>query len=163
MKIIALGSNLPSSFGTPRDNVIQAVEILTANGFNITARAALYETAPVPVSDQPWFVNTVISVNFIGAAESALAACLAAENQMGRIRTVANAARVIDIDLIIWDDVVQGHVPHLPHPRLHERAFVLFPLCDLLPDWQHPHLQQTAKALRDHLPPGGIRKAQEQW
>lgn len=159
MKLIALGSNLSA----PVQNIRAAVENLSARGFTILARALLYVTAPVPKSDQPDFINTVLHVGFSGTASDAMLQCLAVETDMGRVRKNQNEARVIDIDIIAWDKTVSSGTPHLPHPRMHERAFVIWPLCDIAPDWQHPILPKTAAELKTALPDSGIRLSEEQW
>ncbi|HCM84099.1 MAG TPA: 2-amino-4-hydroxy-6-hydroxymethyldihydropteridine diphosphokinase [Alphaproteobacteria bacterium] len=163
MKLVALGSNLPSSLGSPAENVRKAVKLLAANDFKIIARGDLYETAPVPVSDQPNFINTVIQIDFSGTPERALEICLNVEREMGRVRGQRNEARIIDIDLIAWDNKVMSGNLILPHPRLHERAFVLYPLCDIAPEWVHPLMQRNAAELKVALPPAGIEEAIEQW
>ena len=80
----------------------------------------------------------------------------AVEAEFGRARAVPNAARVLDLDLLAYDDLVSqpGAWPLLPHPRMAERAFVLLPLADLAPDWRHPVLGRTARELAEALPPG---------
>jgi len=163
MKLVALGSNLPSVEGGPAENIRAAVQKLSQQGFEIIARAPLYATAPVPKSDQPDFINTVIQVEFTGMPEAALQHCLNIETVMGRIRIEKNAARVMDLDIIAWDDVVQSSLPQLPHPHMHERAFVIYPLCDIAPEWQHPILSKTTAELKAVLPDSGIRLSAEQW
>lgn len=111
-------------------------------------RSRWFRTAPVPVSDQPWFVNGVIGVS-TGLEPSDLLSLLhAVEADFGRTRMVRNEARILDLDLIAYDDLVTDGAtpPALPHPRMHERAFVLLPLSDIAPDWRHP---VTGTALPD--------------
>lgn len=164
MKLVALGSNLPSPHGSPADNVRLAAKLLEIYDFKIVARGDLYETAPVPVSDQPDFINTVIQVDFSGTPEQAIATCLNVEREMGRVRGTKNEARVIDIDIIAWNNLVRSDSDlTLPHPRMHERAFVLYPLCDIAPEWVHPLQQLRAVELKMGLPPSGIHEAAEQW
>lgn len=163
MKLIALGSNLPSRFGSPADNIRMAARLLEAYDFKIIAHGDLYETVPVPASDQPNFINTVVQVESGGSAEQALATCLNIEREMGRTRGEKNEARIIDMDVIAWDNQVQRGELTLPHPRMHERAFVLYPLCDIAPEWVHPIQQRRAVEIKMELPPAGIREAGEQW
>jgi len=163
MKLIALGSNLSSLAGTPAENICLAAKKLSEYDFEVIAWAPLYATAPVPKSDQPDFINTVIQVEFSGIPEAALEICHRIERDMGRIRHIKNEARVIDLDIIAWNDVVQLGPPELPHPHLHERAFVIYPLCDIAPEWAHPTLNKTAEELKRSLPDYGIQLSQEQW
>jgi len=139
--IIALGANLPSEFGPPRAALGAALERLAGAGLTILQRSPWYESAPVPVSDQPWYINGVCTVETALDPSQLLDLLLNAEAEMGRRRTVANAARFIDMDLIAYGDRVRRApepAPELPHPRMHTRAFVVLPLADLLPGWRHP-------------------------
>ena len=94
----------------------------------------------MPVSDQPWFVNGVIAVETLLSPEELLGLLNEVEAEFGRTRKIRNEARILDLDLIAYDDrIMTGpEGPILPHPRAHERAFVLLPLADIDPDWRHP-------------------------
>ena len=95
--------------------------------------------APVPISDQPWYLNAVAEATTELDAASTLAALHRIERRFGRIRAERNAARVLDLDLLDFAGMVSDASDLvLPHPRLHERAFVLLPLGELCPDWVHP-------------------------
>ena len=163
MKFIALGSNLPSVWGNPADNIRVAAEKLSAAGIQSIACAPLYITTPVPKSDQPDFVNTVMQIEFSGTPEQALQICHQVEREMGRVRQTKNEPRIIDLDILAWDAAVQSGLPELPHPRLHERAFVIWPLFDLVPTWRHPVLQKTAAELKQALPGSEIKLSTAQW
>ena len=155
MIYIAIGSNLPSAaYGLPVANCRVAIARLQEAGFTLLARSPFYETAPVPYSDQPWYVNCVVGVATELTPNAALVACLAVEESMGRVRNVRNAARIVDIDVLIWHEFSQNE-PDLviPHPRLHLRAFVLMPLADIAPDWRHPSLGAGIADLIAQLPP----------
>ena len=138
-----------------------AVAQLPAIGVAIVARSPWYLSEPVPASDQPWFVNGVVEIATELPPPELLARLLALEAQFGRERGARDAARTLDLDLLDYDgwecptpDLV------LPHPRLHERRFVLAPLCDIVPDWRHPRLGLSAAELFAGLPPGQpIRRA----
>ncbi len=161
MILIGVGANLPSAAGSPRQTCEAALAHLGRLGVVVAARSPWYETAPVPVSDQPWFVNGVARVETALSPAGLLAALHLTEAAFGRLRTLANAARTLDLDLLAYRDVVRTDVaPLLPHPRLHERAFVLFPLRDLAPAWRHPVLGETAENLAARLPEQGIRRAE---
>jgi 2-amino-4-hydroxy-6-hydroxymethyldihydropteridine diphosphokinase len=138
---IALGSNLFSdAYGSPEDICVAAIEALEQRGISITERSRWFRTAPVPVSDQPWFVNGVIVVETLLPPEELLGLLHEVEAEFGRTRKIRNEARILDLDLIAYhDQVMTGpERPILPHPRAHERAFVLLPLADIDPDWRHP-------------------------
>lgn len=161
MILVALGANLPSRFGPPRATLEAALARLEAVGLRVAARSPWYLTAPVPVSDQPDYVNGVAVVETERDAVATLAALHAVEAEFGRVRTVANAPRAIDLDLIAYHDIVRDAAPILPHPRMHLRAFVLYPLADVAPGWVHPVSGETVAELIAALPPGqGIRKAE---
>jgi len=138
---IALGSNLFSdAYGSPEDICVAAIKALEQRGISITARSRWFRTAPVPVSDQPWFVNGVIAVETLLPPSELLNLLHDVEAEFGRTRKVRNEARILDLDLIAYDDLIMtgSDGPILPHPRAHERAFVLLPLADVDPDWRHP-------------------------
>ncbi len=141
MIFIAFGSNLPGDYDSPRALLLDALRVLGARpDIHVLKISSFYKTAPVPVSDQPWFYNGVVSVETVLSPRDLLSVLHEVEQQFGRTRSVRNAARVLDLDVIAYHDLVleeDGLV--LPHPRLHERGFVLFPLRDVAPeDWKHP-------------------------
>ena len=157
--LVALGSNLPDAGGRSSLDLCRwAVQRLAQDpALTLEATSDWYRTAPVPVSGQPDFINGV--VRLAGAIDPAalLARLHAIEAEAGRVRSVPNAARVLDLDLLAAGDrIVASPGFILPHPRLPERAFVLYPLCDVAPGWRHPVLGRTARELRDALPPRGI-------
>lgn len=137
---LGLGANLPSAFGTPVETLEQAVAAIAAKGVVIRARSPWYESAPVPrAADQPWYVNGVIEVATDLDPAALLALLQQVEQEFGRVRSVPNAPRTLDLDIVAYGDrVVTEGAPLLPHPRMHERAFVLLPLRDLAPGWRHP-------------------------
>jgi 2-amino-4-hydroxy-6-hydroxymethyldihydropteridine diphosphokinase len=155
MIIIGLGANLPSpDFGSPQATLTAALAALDATGIRVLSRSRWYESEPLPKSDQPWFVNAVASVETTLAPEKLLTVLLETEQKFGRRRSVANAARAIDLDLLIYDDIItedpSGLV--LPHPRLQDRAFVLLPLREIAPGWRHPVLGRSIEDLIRDLP-----------
>ncbi len=157
MLLIGLGGNLPSSAGAPVATFAAALARLEAAGVTVVARSPWYESAPVPASDQPWFVNGVVQVaTQLGPAEL-LALLHQIEADFGRLRHAPNAARTLDLDLLAYDELIQkDHAPILPHPRLHERAFVLLPLADIAPAWRHPVAGVTPAAMIDGLDRGQL-------
>src|SRR3569623_2449638 len=98
---VGLGANLPSpEYGTPRATLEAAMRALEAHGLVIVARSPLYESEPVPVSDQPWYLNTVVEVATDLDAPATLAVLHSVENAFGRVRAVRSEARVLDLDLL---------------------------------------------------------------
>lgn len=154
MILIGVGANLPGSEGSPRATCEAALACLGAFGAPVVARSPWYETAPIPDSDQPWFVNAVARVSTCLSPEGLLLALHRVEALFGRARSVPNAARTVDLDLLAYHDLIRSEAsPLLPHPRLHERAFVLFPLQDLVPGWRHPVSGRSVADMARDLPP----------
>lgn len=137
---LGLGANLPSRHGSPRATLEAAVAAIAAAGITIKGRSGWYESAPVPrADDQPWYVNGVVEVATDLDPADLLAVLQGIERDFGRVRSVPNAPRSLDLDIVAYGDrVVDEGAPLLPHPRMEGRAFVLLPLRDLAPDWRHP-------------------------
>lgn len=159
--LVAIGSNLPDASGRSSLELSQwAVQRLAEHpAMTLEATSDWYRTAPVPVSDQPDFINGVIRLSGNIDPAALLALLHAIEAEAGRSRSLPNAARVLDLDLLAaGDTVVDTPGLILPHRRLPDRAFVLYPLCDVAPDWRHPVLGRTALELRDTLLPQRIER-----
>ena len=153
---IGLGANLDHPrFGPPRQALEAALEELGRRGVAVRRVSPWYRTAPVPASDQPWYVNAVAEVATDLSADRLLALLHEVEDTFGRVRTVPNAPRMIDLDLLDFrGETGPGGAGRaiLPHPRLEGRAFVVRPLADLAPDWRHPRTGASIRALLAALP-----------
>lgn len=148
---IGLGSNL----ATPRRQLARALEALAALAdTRVVAVSSFYRTAPVGLEGQPDFVNAVAAVDTGLAPRALLAALLTIEQEHGRVRTLRNGPRTLDLDLLAYGEL-QLNEPGLavPHPRMHERAFVLVPLAEIAPDFVLPG-HGIAAALARVLVPG---------
>jgi 2-amino-4-hydroxy-6-hydroxymethyldihydropteridine diphosphokinase len=152
---VALGSNLED----PQQQVLRALaELDRLPETRVTAKSALYRTAPVGYDNQPDFINAVAEVSTTLEPLALLRTLLALETVHGRERPFPNAPRVIDLDLLLYDDL-ELHDPELtlPHPRLHERGFVLFPLADIAPELHVPG-KGTVRDLLQALPDQGVAR-----
>jgi 2-amino-4-hydroxy-6-hydroxymethyldihydropteridine diphosphokinase len=143
MIFIGMGANLPSSHGGPVETIRQALRLLEVGGDRILRQSRWYESAPVPISDQPWYVNAVAEIGSTRDAAGLLSRLHEVENSLGRVRGELNAARQIDLDLLDYNGLRSDGWPILPHPRMDRRTFVLRPLADLAPDWRHPKTDRT--------------------
>lgn len=154
MILIALGSNLPSRYGVPHATILAAFEQLQAIGIQILATSSIWLTAPVPASSQPDYANAVTVVKTSLQPDALLALLHAVEADFGRVRECErNAARILDLDILAYNDVrVEGDDMQIPHPRMHMRGFVLFPLQEVAPDWHHPVLGLSISSMIAGLP-----------
>lgn len=155
MIYIALGANLPSQFGAPAQTLSRAVEVLVARGVKVIQRSSVWLTAPVPFDpDVPDYHNAVIAVETDLSADDLLGLMLDIEAEFGRVRSYKNAPRLLDLDLIAYHDEVMkdGERLIVPHPRMHERSFVISPLQELSDKWTHPILGQNISVLIQKLP-----------
>lgn len=133
---IGLGSNLEQ----PQQQVSAAMSALgELPDTRLLARSSLYHSAPVGYADQPDFINAVALIETALAPQALLQGLLALEQQFGRVRTFLNAPRTLDLDILLYDDLVIADTNLVvPHPRMHERAFVLLPLAELAAGLQIP-------------------------
>jgi 2-amino-4-hydroxy-6-hydroxymethyldihydropteridine diphosphokinase len=147
---LSLGSNL----GNREANLRTAIEKLKEIG-NPVAVSAFYETEPVEVQSQPWFLNCAVKLDTEKMPRQLIAAILALEQEMGRQRKQQKGPRTIDIDILLFGSSVI-EIPSLtvPHPKMQERRFVLEPLAEIAPDARHPVFKRTIRELRDALPAG---------
>jgi 2-amino-4-hydroxy-6-hydroxymethyldihydropteridine diphosphokinase len=153
MILVALGANLPGRFAAPADTIRAAFAALDAAPCRVLARSRLYESPPWPQpSAQPWYVNAVARIETALDPEALLAHLHALERAFGRTRGPRNESRTLDLDLLDCAGIVRDTAPILPHPRLATRAFVLFPLRDVAPEWRHPGDGRDLAGLIDALP-----------
>lgn len=133
---VALGANLDD----PEATVRAAIDALaTLPQARLVARSSLYRTAPVGLAGQPDFINAVVALDCTLDPDALLNTLFAIERRFGRIRAEKNGPRTLDLDLLLYDDLVRdtAHL-HLPHPRLHLRAFVVAPLAEIAPQCRIP-------------------------
>jgi 2-amino-4-hydroxy-6-hydroxymethyldihydropteridine diphosphokinase len=150
---LGLGSNL----GDRAANLLRALKALRDAGMNLTAISSIYETGPVDNLDQPDFLNMAVAISApLIEPFSLLRLCLDVEARLGRERGAPKGARVIDIDLLIFDgavidDVRDGVALTLPHPRLSLRRFALAPLAEIAPELCHPISGKTIQRILNDL------------
>lgn len=154
---IALGSNMPFE-GVPAVRVLaRAVSALQAAGLKPRALSGIWESAAWPPSQQPDYYNAVAAIDPAGLSPQALYDVLRQiELQFGRERREQWAARTLDLDIVAIEGRRAGTFGAitLPHPRMHERAFVLAPMDEVAPDWRHPETGLSPSEMLDLLPPG---------
>ena len=166
---LGLGANLPYGGLEPSETLNSAVDALTVSGLKDVVVSGFYLTKPVPFTDQPDFVNCVLRASTVLDPGDLLSVCQSVESKFGRVRDTRWHARTLDIDVLSHGDTIlpgkagwhnlmeagrDGTIFTdlvLPHPRLHERAFVLKPLNDICPHWQHPVMGKTAEELMSAL------------
>lgn len=142
---VAIGGNLGDALAT----VLRAMDDLaTLSGTRVIARSSLYRSAPVDATG-PDFINAVVAIDTALAPHELLAGLQRLEQAAGRERPYRNAPRTLDLDLLLYDDaVIDTPTLSVPHPRMHQRAFVLAPLLEVDPDIEIPHRGRAA----DYLP-----------
>lgn len=138
MILIALGANLPGPAGQPARALDHALGELDGKGVKIRRVSSFYETPAWPNPADPVFVNAVAVVETALQPVELLALLHGVETALGRLRSVPNAPRTLDLDLLDYDGRVMAGAVVLPHPRIAERSFVLVPLAEIAPDWHHP-------------------------
>ena len=157
MILIGLGANLATKkFGPPRAALGAALQEIEKGGMRIKRRSSWYQTGPVPISKQSWYVNGVAELETYLSPLDIICAFLELEKCFGRVRTVPNAPRILDLDLLTYNNlIIKGATPKdltIPHPRLHGRSFVILPLLEIAPDWSDPLTGRSIGDIANHLP-----------
>jgi len=155
MAIVYLG--IGSNIGNRQENCREAVRMLAGNGLAVVRQSSLVETEPWGVADQSRFINMAVEVETDATPEQLLFILKKIEKNMGRTNSNRWGPRVIDLDILFYDDLIlDTGCLTIPHPLLHERDFVLIPLAQIAPKKIHPRLNRTVhelySALSDHPP-----------
>ena len=153
--MVALGSNLPGAYSSLEALLEAALGRLEAAGLKVAARSSWWRSAAWPDPDGPEYRNGVVLVDVDAGPERVLAKLLDVEAEFNRSRGERNAPRTLDLDLIAHGRrIVDSPGLTLPHPRAHERLFVMGPLAEIAPGWRHPRLGRTAAELAAHATVG---------
>ncbi|MBI5634227.1 MAG: 2-amino-4-hydroxy-6-hydroxymethyldihydropteridine diphosphokinase [Nitrospirae bacterium] len=142
---IGIGSNL----GNRQENCLEAIRLLEQHGLSVVKRSSMIETAPWGVTDQPYFINLAIEAETDLSPEELLLLLKSIEDAMGREKTAHWGPRVIDLDILFYDNrIIDSADLKIPHPHLHERDFVLIPLLEIAPEKSHPVLKMKIRELK---------------
>jgi 2-amino-4-hydroxy-6-hydroxymethyldihydropteridine diphosphokinase len=143
MILLSLGSNLPSNFGDSKNTILKCYEFFNNNDIKILKKSSFYETFAIPNKSDPKFVNSVISVETKFSAEELIKYILKVEEKFDRKREQINAPRTCDIDIVDFNSEIinifnKNISLEVPHPRLEQRSFVLYPIREIDKNWKSP-------------------------
>ncbi len=158
---IGLGANVAGPAGPPKATLEAALARLEAAGIKIVRRSRFYRSPAWPDPRDPEFTNAVVEIETRLEPRALMRLLHKIEAELGRARTTPNAPRAIDLDLLDYEGTVEAppEGPVLPHPRLHQRAFVLLPLAEIAPEWRHPVSRRRIAELVAALPPSAGAEA----
>ena len=156
MIVLALGSNLDSSFGDRFENINQALSFLKSNKIKILLKSSFYETPSYPNDKDPKFINIVIGISTILKPSELASLLISVEEKLERIRNYKNQPRTCDIDIIDYNGQIFNFKYknldfNVPHISLAYRNFVLIPLKEILPEWKHPKTKEPIDLIIDKL------------
>jgi len=147
-RLLLLGTNL----GDKKENFERALNLLNKKGINVIKPSSIYESEPWGITDQPWFWNMVIEVDTPMLPRALLSTCLEIEKKMGRIRKQKWGERLIDIDILYFDEqIIKEKDLEIPHPGIPERIFTLMPLAEKWPGLIHPFSKRSQREMLNNL------------
>ena len=156
MIILGIGSNLHSSFGNKFDNINLSISLLKKNNIEILKKSSFYETPSYPDLKKPKFINVIILIETDLPPVDLMSVLIFIEEKLERKRDKKNDPRTCDIDIIDYNGQVEKFNYKsinviLPHEKVTNRNFVLFPLQEIIPEWKHPKTKETVEVLINKL------------
>jgi len=149
MSILVLG--LGGNKGSVSKVLLETISLLKIKVGDVVQKSSLYKTAAWGNENQPDFINQVVVLETKLSPQESLKQCLAIENELGRVREIKWGERIIDIDILFYDDlIINTKNLIIPHPYIHERNFVLDPLLEINPFYVHPLLKQTIMTIKNN-------------